>query len=131
MALDLNRLERSRDGVNRDAGFRALGSCDARVGLRDGANAYLVTFEAFECASVARIHVDDLRDADLYLELDSAGWDAYLDGRRRRSAPSLLSLDLDAPGGIVRSSADPRKALEFERYHATLQAFIDAGAAAA
>jgi len=127
-ALSLSLLERMRDAVNRDASFRALGSCDARVGLRDGANAYLVTFEAFECAGVAQIDVDDLRDADFYLDLGAGAWQAYLDGRQRASAPTLLSLDLDTPGGIVRSPADPRKALEFERYHSTLQAFIDAGA---
>jgi len=125
--LSLSLLERMRDAVNRDSSFRALGSCDARVGLRDGASAYLVTFEAFECAAVAQIDVDDLRDADFYLDLGAA-WQGYLDGRRQASAPSLLSLDLDTPGGIVRSSTDPRKAFEFERYHSTLQAFIDAGA---
>ena len=128
--LDLGLLERTRDAVNRDASFRALGSCDARVGLRADARAFLVTFEAFECAAVAPIEVDDLRDTDFYLELAAPAGDAYLNGRRSRSAPTLLSLDLDTPGGIVRSAGDPRKALEFERYHATLQAFIDAGATA-
>jgi len=129
-ALNLNLLERMRAAVNSDASFRALGTCDARVGMRCGANAFLVTFEAFECAAVAQIDVDDLRDADFYLDLADPAWSAYLDGRRNASAPTLLSLDLDTPGGIVRSGADPRKALEFERYHSTLQAFVDAGASA-
>jgi hypothetical protein len=128
--LDQDLLVRTRDAVNADPSFRKLGSTDLRLGIRSGERAFLVSFVAFECAAVEATEPDGLCDADLTLELPEAGWGRYLTDRAAGRAPSLLSLDLDTDGGIVRG-ADPRRTLGFERYAATLQAFFDRAAALA
>ena len=126
-ALNLALLERARDTVNGDREFRRLGTCDVRMGLKVGETAFLVDFVAFECAAVASIEIDALRDADFYLEQSAEAWRMYLNGRRAGIAPTLISLDVDTPDGVVKGS-DPLKTLKFERYHLTLQAFFDTGA---
>jgi hypothetical protein len=126
-ALNLSLLEKTREAVNADKDYRKLGTTDARVGIKAGEAAFLVDFEAFECAAVAAIELDALRDADFYLELTPDAWKSYLAGRRAGTAPSLISLDVDTPNGIVKG-ADPLKTLKFERYHLTLQSFLDTGA---
>jgi len=126
-SISLALLERTRTAVNADAEFRRLGTCDARVGIKAGDDAFLVDFVAFECAAVAAIDLDSLRDADFYLELAPHSWKTYLAGRANGTAPTLVSLDVDSPNGIVKGS-DPLKALKFERYHLTLQSFLDRGA---
>jgi len=125
--LNLPLLEKTRDAVNADRDFRKLGTTDARVGIKAGESAFLVDFEAFECAAVAAIDLDALRDADFYLELSPDAWQSYLAGRRAGTAPSLVSLDVDTSDGIVKGT-NPLKTLKFERYHLTLQAFFDTGA---
>jgi hypothetical protein len=126
-ALNLGLLQKVRDSVNADRDFRRLGTCDVRVGIKAGDAAFLVDFEAFECAAVASIDLDALRDADFYLELSADAWKSYLSGRKAGTAPTLVSLDVDTPNGIVKG-ADPLKTLKFERYHLTLQSFFDTGA---
>jgi len=125
--FDLALLERARAAVNEDPAFRRLGTTDMSVAIRRDAEAYLVRFEAFECTSVEAVDDDRVRDADFELVLPAADWDRYLAARRLGQAPTLLSVDLDTPGAMVRGR-DPRLTLEFERYHATLQAFIDKSA---
>jgi hypothetical protein len=125
--LDLALLKETRDAVNADPAFRQLGTCDVRMGIKTGESAFLVDFVAFECAGIEQIDVDALRDADFFLELSVPEWRTYLAGRRAGNAPSLVSLDVNAPDGIVKGG-DPLKKLKFERFHLTLQAFLDKGA---
>jgi len=127
--FSLALFERARDAVNADRVATRLGSCDVKLGVKSDSAAYLVDFVAFECAAVAETDDDGLRDADIVIARSDAAWRRYLEGRRDGSAPSLVSLDVDAPGGIV-AAPDPLKALLFERYHLSLQAFFDALAAA-
>ena len=126
-SLNLSWLEKVRAAVNADRNFHRLGTTDVRVGIKAGDSAFLVDFEAFECTAVAAIDLDALRDADFYLDLSPDAWKSYLAGRREGSAPSLVSLDIDTPDGIVKGN-DPLKTLKFERYHLTLQSFFDTGA---
>ena len=125
--INLALLERTRTAVNADVDFRRLGTCDARVGIKSGDDAFVVDFVAFECAAVSAIDLDSLRDADFYLELAPDAWRRYLAGRASGTAPTLVSLDVDSPNGIVKGS-DLLKVLKFERYHLTLQSFLDRGA---
>jgi len=121
----LGWLDNAKALCNGDPGFRKLGSCDARVGLKVGDAAYIVAFEAFECLSVEAVDPADLRDADFTLEMSRPAWLEML-GRRRSGTldDSLVSYDVDARGATVRASS-PLNALKFERYHRTLQHFID------
>jgi hypothetical protein len=125
--LDLALLKGARDAVNADPTFRQLGTCDVRMGIKAGESAFLVDFVAFECAGIEQIDVDALRDADFFLELSALEWRTYFVGRRSGSAPTLVSLDVETPDGVVKGT-DPLKTLKFERYHLTLQAFLDKGA---
>ena len=115
--------------LNADSAYRRLGSVDMRLGLAIGTTATIVTFEAFEIAGIDTVAAEDLRDADVIIEMSPRDWNAYLRKRKKGSGPSLLSLDLDTPGGVLKSG-DPVKRIKFERYNLSLQAFLDAGAAA-
>jgi hypothetical protein len=125
--VNLTLLKSTCDAVNADPAFRQLGTCDVRMGIKAGDAAFLVDFVAFECAGIEQIDVDALRDADFFLEMSAPEWRAYLAGRRGGNAPTLVSLDVETPDGLVKGT-DPLKTLKFERYHLTLQAFLDKGA---
>jgi hypothetical protein len=68
-----------------------------------------------------------VREADFVVEMSQVTWDKFLAGRR--DGDGLTLAELDTIEGIV--TADPRKKLDFYRYHVSLQAFLDAGALAA
>ena len=126
--LSVKWLKKAQADVNQDPDFRALGSVDTQMGLKVGKSAFLVSFAGFTCHGVRKISADDLRDADFVVEMSAAAWNTFIDGRRRGEGPDLIELDtLDR---VVKTN-DPRKKLDFMRYHLSLQAFLDAGAAAA
>jgi hypothetical protein len=121
----LGWLDKAKTLCNDDPAFRQLGSCDARVGLKVGDAAYLVAFEAFECVSVQAVDPADLRDADFYLDMSRTAWLDLLARRRSgTSEGSLVSYDVTERGAAVRA-VNPLNALKFERYHRTLQHFVD------
>lgn len=126
--LSAKWLKHAQRQVNDDPAFRKLGSVDANVGLKVDGSAFLVRFSGFSCHDVRKIAAKDLRDADFVVEMSRTAWSRYLDGRRDGSAPTLAALDVTDD---VVKAADPRKKLDFLRYHLSLQAFIDAGAAQA
>ena len=121
----LDWLDLAAAAVNRDPGFRTLGSTDLVVGFKSGTAVRVVAFEAFEVASVAAAEEVALRDCDLVIAMSPRQWTDYLTRRARGVAPSLVSLDIDR--GIVRAP-DPLQRLKFERYHLSIQALCDAGA---
>ena len=121
----LDWLDQAAAAVNRDPGFRTLGSTDLVVGFKSGTAVRVVAFEAFEVASVANAEEVALRDCDLVIEMTPRQWTDYLTRRARGVAPSLVSLDIDR--GIVRAPV-PLQRLKFERYHLSIQALCDAGA---
>ncbi|MCH8110323.1 MAG: hypothetical protein IIB15_09370 [Chloroflexi bacterium] len=120
-----------REAVNEDARFRSLGTCDAKVGIKTEQQAFLITFEAFECAGVEEIDEDSLRDADFYLDLSTDEWQEFLSNIQTNgkadSEHSLNNLDLSRPSGMVKSHDEYRRH-SFLRYHLSLQAFFDASA---
>ena len=124
---NLGWLDDVREALNSDPQFRALGTADFKVAFHIGDVARIVEFHAFDVESVSDADPADLRDADITITMPAKDWNAYLRARKRGTAPSMLSLDLDSGRQIV-SGGNPLKRLKFERYNATLQAFIDAGA---
>jgi hypothetical protein len=118
-------LAKAQQQLNKDPAFRKLGSTDLKLGLLIGDQARLVTFEAFEIADVAELNPDDMRDADLVINMSPKDWNAYLRKRRTGKAPSLMSVDLDDP---VVYAQNPLKRILFERYNLSIQALIDRGA---
>ncbi len=122
---NLDWLSAAREALNEDFSYRKLGSTDVKLGLSIGDQARLVTFEAFEIASIDEVSAIDLRDADIVLEMSARDWNAYLRKRAKGKGPSLLTLDLDSR---VITGRSPLDRLKLERYNLSLQAFIDKGA---
>ena len=122
---NLGWLEDARSAVNASADYRRLGTTDVVLGLAIGDEARLVKFEAFEVADISAIAAQDLRDADIVIEMTAKDWNAYLRQRGKGKGSSLLTMDLDA--GVV-NSASPLQRLKLERYNLSLQMFIDTGA---
>jgi hypothetical protein len=127
VALTAKWLKTAQNAVNDDPAFRALGSIDVNMGFKVGSAAFLVTFGGFSCHDVRKIRVAELRDADFVVEMSQKQWDAFLKGRT--SGKGVTLAELDNVDGVIKA-INPRKNLDFLRYHLSVQAFIDAGAGA-
>ena len=53
-------FEEVKETVNRSKEFRALGNCDANVGVKVGEKSFSLKFEAFSCEEVSEIGVEGL-----------------------------------------------------------------------
>ena len=122
----LDWTEAAAAALNEDPAFRKLGSADLVLGLKAGRVVRVVVFEAFGITRTETADEAELRDCEVVIEMSPRDWTAYLRRRAGGKGPSLLALD--AERSIV-SAADPLRRLKFERYHLTLQAFVDRGAA--
>ena len=122
----LDWLEAAAEALNAAPAFRQLGSTDLVLGLKAGRVVRVVTFEAFAIVGVADAGESNLRDCDIVIAMSPREWTNYLRRRAKGGGPSLVALDSER--GIV-AAADPLQRLKFERYHLTLQALIDQGAA--
>ena len=125
--LSAKWLKKAQSGVNADPSFKKLGYVDTKMALKVGGSAFLIDFEGFSCHGVRKVSSQDLRDADFLVEMSPRAWDKFLAGRRKGDGPTLAQID--TVEGIVK--AEPRKKLDFYRFHVSLQAFLDAGALAA
>ena len=122
----LDWLEETAAELNEDPAFRNLGSTDLVLGLKAGRVVRIVVFEAFGIARIEDADEGALRDCEVVIDMAPRDWTAYLRRRAAGKGPSLLALDMDRE--IVRAP-DPLQRLKFERYHLTLQALLDRGAA--
>ena len=124
-------FEEVRETVNRSKEFRALGNCDANMGVKVGDRAFSLKFEAFSCEEVSEIGVEGLADLDFFLEMSPVGWRELLSNiksnGRADGEHSLNTLDLTRKGGILRVKDDFLRQ-SFLRYHLSFQAFFDASA---
>jgi len=125
--LSLEWLQRARDAVNADPGFRKRGSIDTTMAVRVEEATFLITFAGFTCHDVRAIGGHELRDADFVVEMSNDQWNRYLAGRRGGKGRSLV--EIDTTDGVIKAQT-PRKQLDFLRYHTSIQAFFDAGCAA-
>ena len=121
----LDWVAHARGVVNADPSYRRLGTTDLVLGLKSGKAVRIVTFEAFEVATVVSADEASLRDCDVVIEMTPRQWTDYLQRRARGTGPSLVTVDLNR--GIV-AAPDPPRRLKFERYNLSLQALVDAGA---
>ena len=120
-----------RQAANTDPDFRALGTCDAAVGVMVGGRVFQLDFKAFQCTGVSETDEDSLRDVDFYLEMQPPGWKALIENIRAHSGAdpdhTLNTLDLSEPEGILRSR-DAYGLNSFLCYHLTIQKFFDSAA---
>lgn len=122
----LDWLDAAAAAVNEDPAFRKLGSVDVVLGLKAGRAARIVVFEAFGVVDVKTADDAALRDCEVTMEMTPREWTRYLRLRAKGGGPSLAALD--CARGIVQG-ANPLERLKFERYHLSLQALVDHGAA--
>ncbi len=124
-------FEEVREVVNPSKEFRALGNCDANMGVKVGDRAFSLKFEAFSCEEVSEIGAEGLADLDFYLEMSSKDWRELLSNIESNGKAdgehSLNTLDLTREGGILRVKDDFLRQ-SFLRYHLSFQAYFDASA---
>jgi len=120
-------LKKAQSAVNADPSFRKRGSIDVKMAVKSDKSTYLVTFGGFSCHDVRTMTDAGLRDADFAIDMSDDKWERFLQGRRSGSGRTLV--DIDTTDDIVKA-INPRKKLDFLRYHTSLQAFFDAGARA-
>ena len=123
--LSMKWLQKAQSTVNADPSFRKRGSIDVKMGVQVDKATYLVTFGGFSCHNVQTMSDTELRDSDFIIEMSADQWERFLDGRRNGNGRTLI--DIDTTDDIVKA-INPRKKLDFLRYHTSLQAFFDAGA---
>ena len=121
-------LQRAQSAVNADTAFRLRGSIDVTMGVQAGSATYLVTFAGFTCHSVQTVVDGEARNANFIIAMSPERWERFLAGRRTPTGRTLV--EIDTTDGIV-TAQNPRKKLDFLRVHTSLQAFFDAGVAAA
>ena len=118
-----------RAEANADREFRALGSCDAKVGVKVGDHIFILDFEAFECSGASESSEDALLDVDFSLSMGIDEWRALLENIRQNDGAdgehTLNTMDIEH--GIVESS-NPYGVNSFYRYHLTLQRLFDLSA---
>ena len=118
-----------RAAANADREFRALGSCDAKVGIKVGERVFVLKFEALECSGASEGGDESLLDVDFWLSMGPDEWRSLLENiRRNGGADSEHTFNtLDIERGIVESN-NPYGANDFLRYHLTLQRLFDLSA---
>jgi hypothetical protein len=116
--------------VNEDAEFRRLGSIDTQMGIKSGADIFLITFEAFKCTEVSAGTDDDLFELDFYLDMAPETWQEMLTNIKAHGTAdhqhTLNTLDLRLPDGLSsNATGDQFKADMFFRYNESLQQFFN------
>ncbi len=119
--LSVKTLKKAQGIVNDDAAFRHLGHVDLTMGIKVGKLTYLISFAGFSCSAVRKISANEIREADFMIEMSKTQWDAFIAGCRSGDGPSLAQLDSRE---YVVKAEDPRKKLQFLRYHNSIQAFF-------
>jgi hypothetical protein len=120
-------LKNAQNAVNADPSFRKRGSIDVKMALKSDQATYLITFGGFSCHEVRSITDAGLRDADFVVDMSADQWDRFLQNRRSGTGRTLV--EIDNTDDVVKA-INPRKKLDFLRYHTSLQAFFDAGSRA-
>lgn len=127
----LEWFETLRNLVNKDERFKHFGTVDATIGIRVGDKAYELVFEAFEVLSAREIGVDQLDNADFYLEQSPAEWREMIENIKQHGKAdithTLNTIDLNMPQGLARGS-DGYKVDLFYRFNQSLQDFFDTSA---
>lgn len=119
-------MQPAREQLNSSSGFRQLGSVDIRLAFKSGKNCNLVHFHGFEIGDIKSIDPDvPFAEAEVMVEMSTRNWNSYLRKRALSRTQTLLSMDVDRP---IISASNPLNRRLFDRYHRSIQAFVDAGA---
>ena len=91
--------------------------------MQTGKQCYIVSFVCCKCNLVRKISGEEEQKADSVVEMTSDQWRRYLLACRTPGGSNLVQFD--SKEGVVHAS-DPRKKLNFLRYHISIQAFFEA-----
>jgi hypothetical protein len=121
--LSAKQLKRAQQAVNDDPHFRHLGNIDVNMAVKVDKQRFLVVFVGFSCSEVRKISAKEQQQADFSVEMSLAQWDRYQSECRTPGGANLAQFD--SVEAVIQAS-DPRKKLEFLRYHTSVQAFFKA-----
>lgn len=119
--------------VNNDEGYKRLGTCDSVVGLKvpDKQRYYLLTFEAFELASIKEVSDKEAEECDFWLEMSFERWKDLIENIKSHGRAdlhhTLNTIDLEDPDSLARSHDGYRRDA-FYRFNQTYQYLFDASA---
>ncbi len=129
----LQWFEAVRNLANSDDQYPRIGTCDAVVGIKipDRQRYFLLTFEAFEVASVKEASEQEVENADFWLEAPYEGWREMIANIRENGKAdlhhTLNTIDLEDPEGFARSRDGYKRDL-FYRFNQSFQHLFDLSA---
>lgn len=119
-------MEAAKAELNDSPAFRKLGSIDLRLAFKSGKHCNLVHFHGFEIGDIKSIDPDvPFAEAEVMVEMSTRNWNSYMRKRSLSRIQTLLSMDVDRP---IVTASNPLNRRLFDRYHRSIQAFVDAGA---
>ena len=128
-------FDQVRAVFNSDDSFQGGGggACNALVGIKIGADSFLITFEGAECSDAQKVQDGDLVAADFVLEMPPSDWKEMIQNIAKNGRAdlhhTLNTLDLGRPDGLSHSlHGDQYREDLFFRYNQTMQYFFDASA---
>ncbi len=120
--VSVKQLKRAQNSVNDDPHFRHLGNIDVDMAVKVGNQRFLVVFAGFSCIDVRKINAKEQQQADFAVVMNADQWARYLTACRSPDGMNLVQFD---SAEAVIEVNDPRKKLEFLRYHTSIQVFFE------
>lgn len=119
-------MEPAKLEVNGSEAFRKLGSVDIKLAFKSGKHCRLVRFNGFEVGDIHPIHPDrPFVEAEVMVEMSTRNWNSYMRRRALKTSQTLQSVNVDR---AIITASNPLNRLLFDRFHKSIQAFVDAGA---
>ena len=119
-------MQSAKRSVNRQAGYRKLGSAEISVAFSSDDEHRVVEFDAFKIGEITTVEdPSELRGIGVRIQMSKKQWNFYLRRRMVGKLPTLFAFNLDQP---VLEFAGPVDRLHFLRVHKSIQAFVDAWA---
>jgi hypothetical protein len=118
-----------RDLVNRDEGYRKLGTCEACAAFQIGQRCFEVVFDAFRIENVREITPAEAQQtSDFILEMGDEDWREMVENiRANRGADPQHTLNtLVFPGKLKLRYRDAFGMDKFYLYNQSLQYFLNA-----
>ncbi|MCY4143622.1 MAG: hypothetical protein OXG08_08060 [Gammaproteobacteria bacterium] len=119
-------MQSAKRSVNRQSGYRKLGSAEIAIAFSSDDAHRVVEFDAFKIGEIRTVEdPSELRGIGVRIRMSNKQWSFYLRRRMVGKLPTLIAFNLDQP---VLEFAGPFDRLHFLRVHKSIQAFVDAWA---
>ena len=119
-------MEPARAEVNDSTDFRKLGSTNVKLAFKSGKHCNLVEFHGFQIGEIRPIDPDiPFAEAEIMIDMPTRSWNVYRRKRALGRIQTLLSMDVDKS---LITASNPLNRRLFDRFHKSIQMFVDAGA---